>query len=108
MSLKLKECIRDGLVVIGLVSICYGGPKLAENYIPASYAQRVAYQPMYPRARNKTMVEFDIGASMVDENGDGSPDRKTCVAASRQGFHRWYLPITEEDKRTFKYLTSSL
>ena len=61
---------------------------------------------MYPRAIDKAKVEFDLGASLVDEDGDGSPDVKTWVAASRQGFHRWNLPITEKDKRIFKDLTS--
>lgn len=106
--LKFKECIKDGLVLIGLVSTFYGGPKLVEKYIPKQYTQRAEYQPAYPNARNKSTVEFDIGASLVDENGDGSPDRKTWVAASRQGFHRWNLPITERDKKLFKDLTSRL
>ncbi|MDO8509480.1 MAG: hypothetical protein Q7S27_07430 [Nanoarchaeota archaeon] len=107
MTLKLKECIKDGLVLIGIVGICYGGRELA-NYIPSQYAQRAAYEPMYPRARNKSNVEISLGASLVDEDGDGSPDRKTQIAASRQGFHRWNLPITEKDKRIFKDLTSGL
>ena len=94
--------------IVSLFSIFYCGPRLAEKYLPAQYTQRVGYQPSYPSARNKSTVEFDIGASLVDENGDGSPDRKTWVVASRQGFHRWNLPITERDKQIFKDLTSRL
>ena len=108
MTLTLKECIKDGLKVIGLVSICYLGPELAEKYIPAQYMQRAEYQPSYPRARDKSNVEVGLGASLVDDDGDGSPDRKTQVLASRQGFHRWNLPITERDKQIFKDLTSGL
>lgn len=106
--MRLKEYIKEGLVTIGLVSIFYGGPQLAEKYMPTQLTQRVEYQPMYPRATDKSTVAFDLGASLVDENGDGSPDRKTRVAASRQGFHRWNLPITERDKQLFKDLTSRL
>lgn len=106
--MKFKEYIKEGLATMGLISILYGGPKLAEKYIPTQSTHGVEYQPMYPRAMNKSTVEFDIGASLVDENGDGSPDRKTRVAVSRQGFHRWNLPVTEKDKLTFKDITSKL
>mgnify|MGYP001559614517 CR=1 FL=1 len=106
--MKFKEYIKDGLVTIGLVSVVYGGPQLAEKYIPTQHTQRVEYQPMYPSARNKSEVEIDLGASLVDEDGDGSPDRKTRVLAGNHGLHRWNLPITERDKKLFKDLTSRL
>ena len=107
MSLKLKECIQDTLVLIGLVSICYGGRELA-NYIPPQYMQRAEYQPSYPRARNKSEVEVGLGASLFDVDSDGSPDRKTFVLAGNHGLHRWELPITPKDRRVFTDLTSRL
>ena len=107
MALTIGEYVRTGLVAVGVVILGEFGPKLAESYLPTQ-TLRIEYQPMYPHASSKTTVEFDIGASLVDETGDGLPDRKTRVAASRQGFHRWNLPITEKDKQIFKDLTSRL
>ena len=104
--ITLKEHVKNGLIVLGLVSTFYGIPNLAENYLPTP--QRAVYIPMYPRAINKAEVDFDLGASLVDEDGDGSTDKKTWVVASRQGFHRWDLPITEKDIQMFKRLTSRL
>ena len=104
----IKDRIKDGLVLIGLVSICYWSPKLAQKYIPSQYIQIMEYSPMYPHVLDKSTVEIGLGASLIDEDGNGSPDRKIQVAASRQGFHQWNLPITEKDRQIFKDLTSGL
>lgn len=100
----LKEYIKDGLVIIGFV----GSLQLAENYLPLPDAQRREYHPMYPRATSKVRVEIDLGAALVDDDCDGSPDRKSIVLAGNHGFHRWELPITSQDTQTFMDLTSRL
>lgn len=97
--MALKEIVGIGIVYAGLLGLANSGTQRIDGYVVRkSWDNQTELYPAPGRS----------DAVLVDENNDGTPDRKYTSIASRQGYWRHDLPITEKDRQVFRNIVSRL
>lgn len=97
--MALKKLIGAGIIYLGLLGIGSIGDQRVDGYIVSKTVDgqtRVSPAPGYSNA------------VLVDENNDGSVDRKYATVASRQGLFNHDLSINSQDRQVFSDITSRL
>ena len=100
--MTLKEIalagVAAGVVYFGILSLATFGTKRIEEY---SLRNLGNYTEMWPAPDHS-------GAVLVDNDGDGTLDRKYTAVASRQGYFHRDWPITMRDQQVFSDMTSKV
>ncbi len=98
--MTLKKIIVWEIAYAGLLAVASIGTQRVDGYL---VRKTIDGQTMLSPAPN-----YGNSGVLVDNNNDGILDRKYTIVASRQGLHIHDLPITDQDRQVFSYVTSKL